>query len=442
MSLHHSPSIVTNGLLVNLDASKWKSVAGRRSLCTWDTWTPDGLPSSGVTGYNLISANTNNDRSISVDPFGNDNVIWIAYTAGTNAADGGYNTDTHAIDRNKLYRFSGWFFRYGSNTNAQFYFGCQSDDAGASYAVVDLADNINETNPYFHYGGISNLSNTVWYLFVGHVFPYNYSGGMTRHPESGYYSISGGRLGAYIGGNIADAKWTPGTTAAALRQFMYYGTNTFASIGLFQPRIDVCDGTEPTIQDLLNDAGNNWRDLVGANKGLIRNATYNSSGYFNFANDNCIIDLGATFNRTYENMSLLAWVKPTTDVGDDYRAIWQGTSTGDAAFYLHRNGGVWKPYLYPDSEATGITVPDNTWSQVGFLCNSSNIYHVFNGALTSAGAGATTARTLAYFHVSGDSTTDIENFDGDIASVQFYDRMLSSDEVLQNYNATKGRFGL
>jgi hypothetical protein len=33
-------------------------------------------------------------------------------------------------------------------------------------------------------------------------------------------------------------------------------------------------------------------------------------------------------------------------------------------------------------------------------------------------------------------------FTGNIASVQIYNRALSATEVLQNYNATKSRFGL
>ena len=33
-------------------------------------------------------------------------------------------------------------------------------------------------------------------------------------------------------------------------------------------------------------------------------------------------------------------------------------------------------------------------------------------------------------------------FDGNISGINFYDRKLTDAEVLQNYNATKSRFGL
>jgi hypothetical protein len=39
-------------------------------------------------------------------------------------------------------------------------------------------------------------------------------------------------------------------------------------------------------------------------------------------------------------------------------------------------------------------------------------------------------------------STQYEVFIGNIALVQIYNRTLTAQEVLQNYNATKGRYGL
>jgi len=43
---------------------------------------------------------------------------------------------------------------------------------------------------------------------------------------------------------------------------------------------------------------------------------------------------------------------------------------------------------------------------------------------------------------SSDGTAPLYSFNGNIATAQIYNRALLADEVLQNYNATKGRFGL
>jgi len=42
----------------------------------------------------------------------------------------------------------------------------------------------------------------------------------------------------------------------------------------------------------------------------------------------------------------------------------------------------------------------------------------------------------------GSSTAPGAIFDGHIATLLYYYRTLTASEVLQNYNATKGRFGL
>ena len=37
-------------------------------------------------------------------------------------------------------------------------------------------------------------------------------------------------------------------------------------------------------------------------------------------------------------------------------------------------------------------------------------------------------------------SNNINNFEGNIASIQFYNRALSANEILHNYNALRGRF--
>ena len=44
--------------------------------------------------------------------------------------------------------------------------------------------------------------------------------------------------------------------------------------------------------------------------------------------------------------------------------------------------------------------------------------------------------------IGADTPNGIRDFEGRIANVSFYDKALSAEEVLQNYNALKPRFGL
>lgn len=69
----------------------------------------------------------------------------------------------------------------------------------------------------------------------------------------------------------------------------------------------------------------------------------------------------------------------------------------------------------------------------GYLVNSHNVSKpTFNNAVSSP----------FYIGASRSNTTPQEFFQGNISSVRIYNRALTDTEILQNYNATKSRFGL
>jgi hypothetical protein len=64
-----------------------------------------------------------------------------------------------------------------------------------------------------------------------------------------------------------------------------------------------------------------------------------------------------------------------------------------------------------------------------------------NGVLLATTAYTTSISTSGIGRISGyDNGGEIWN--GNISSVMIYNRALTATEVLQNYNATKSRFGL
>jgi hypothetical protein len=70
--------------------------------------------------------------------------------------------------------------------------------------------------------------------------------------------------------------------------------------------------------------------------------------------------------------------------------------------------------------------------------SGSEIY--VNGSLDySNGTNITTSIGSAYIGASFD---DREKWQGRIAQVLFYNKKLSADEIKQNYNATKRRYGM
>lgn len=164
---------------------------------------------------------------------------------------------------------------------------------------------------------------------------------------------------------------------------------------------------------------------------------------------------------------------------DDY-ALCTGTIVTSAATFLiwvYRNGsqGSYTGMLFSrgtGANVTGINIVPNSGSQLGYHWNdNSNTYNWLSGismpdlqwCLCAVSVSPTSATvyvcqqsgiTSAVNNVSHASTTldDIRVgvdryqagrwFRGNIAVAQIYNRALSRDEILQNYNATKGRFKL
>lgn len=121
-----------------------------------------------------------------------------------------------------------------------------------------------------------------------------------------------------------------------------------------------------------------------------------------------------------------------------------GTSAGSITSQISIDGGSSNVGLATDS---GVIDANGTWFNVGFTHDGTTLKTYVNGVLgaTATIGGAYTSGTA---HVAvgtilfSNDTSPLNPFNGQIANTQIYNRALSSSEVLHNYNALKGRFGL
>jgi hypothetical protein len=100
-----------------------------------------------------------------------------------------------------------------------------------------------------------------------------------------------------------------------------------------------------------------------------------------------------------------------------------------------------------DTWSTGYAVPLNTWINLVLLVDNSNKTLFVNGEFVSTIAFTSsiinispTLATIGASHINGSS---LGNFlDGILSNYFIYNRALTSHEIQQNFNATKGRYGL
>jgi hypothetical protein len=205
-------------------------------------------------------------------------------------------------------------------------------------------------------------------------------------------------------------------------------------------------------------AGTTIYDVSGnSNNGTLTNSpTYsnNSIVFSNTANQSISISDTATLQPT--SVTLSAWVymtqyNPLNDFDGQFPTIlWKcndGNSGGAASYGLSlATGGYPRFTIAPTPLVSATTFPIATWvNLVGVYTVGGSQILYRNGVVDIATTGPATISYSAQVVSVG---TRVFNgtyqypWNGSISNALIHNRALTAAEVLQNYNATKGRFGL
>jgi hypothetical protein len=204
--------------------------------------------------------------------------------------------------------------------------------------------------------------------------------------------------------------------------------------------------------------GTTWNDLSGNNSnGTLTNGPTFSAGNlgsisFDGTNDYVSVAYNAILNTptgaTYE-----VWIKPTVATTGPF--LNRGTSDSGATpdnprFITISTGQLYFDWSSPGSDvyletATGV-VTMGSWNQViGLATPSAQLRTFVNGTETSYSSRVNTLpSTLPNTSTAleiGAAPWAPSYFNGNISIVRLYNRVLTASEILQNYNAVKGRFG-
>jgi len=212
-------------------------------------------------------------------------------------------------------------------------------------------------------------------------------------------------------------------------------------------------------------SGTAWNDLTTTqNNGTLTNGpTFNSGngGYIDFDGTNDIAIFGSSNLLTGDNCqacTLSSWVK-WTSTGRSYIASIKRSSTNSTLLSLsvNQNGSGtseagFASVVVRNAANSAFTYPaynggynDGVWHNIVGKVDGNNVTTYVDGigkTGNTSGMQSVTGNT-ATFTIGGFSLSD-SNFqlNGDVAQVSFYRRALDASEILQNYNALKGRFGL
>lgn len=423
----------------------------------------------GSINANSIERGTN--------PWGELELLWRGQnhsSINTNAnfnMNAGFTTLTYPVDRAKKYRFSLWVNRkvLGDGT---VYFGptiqtLQTLLVKSTGAVI--------SNPYFAVDSSSSTAYTgkqnTWVLVVGCVHPVGTATG-SNDPSSGYYARAGGGVTyAPTSSGDTDYIFQNSSTEIALRVFLYGSIILKTEVQFLRPRIDLMDGSEPSIDDLLNNTPDTVYDLsptgsISSVKGKPQYSSVNGGQLVFNGKSHSIVRSGSVFSNLTDigNKTWEVWTTPQlVQTGGfvsmfcgagglpyfgntDMQILWSVSADGQK--------NITSPSIPPSSLASFIGKPTHLVfvSTYDAVANSTRYQIYANGvsvaestfsgkqtySSTQVGIGNRGTEDQTYYTPNG---IDYE-YNGSIAVVRVYDRALTKQEIQQNFNSTRIRFGV
>jgi len=196
--------------------------------------------------------------------------------------------------------------------------------------------------------------------------------------------------------------------------------------------------------------GTTWYDLSATSSNitatLVNGPTFSSStgGYIQFdgVNDYCSTNL----SKTFSSMTIQVWFYADGNNQVLFTGlVSQRVSTYTTGLLLNINGNRTPGYNWNNDplaynwQAGGLTFTYYGWNFLSLVVTPTYARICLNGTFSSDNSITHSPTIISALEIGRD-TVGGRIFNGGIASVYIYDRALSNTEVLQNYNATSGRF--
>ena len=196
-------------------------------------------------------------------------------------------------------------------------------------------------------------------------------------------------------------------------------------------------------------SGTTWTDLSGngRNGTLTGGPTYSSAdgGSIVFDGTNDFVQCSGSLTATAA--TFVIWMR-RNGTQDDYDGIIYSRSanaTGLSVFgTTNKISYTWNNAVDTYTWDSGLTIPDLTWCMVAVSVTSTSAtaYLCQSSGITSATNTVSHTSTVLDDVKLAQDDQGARFFNGRISVAMIYDRALSADEITQNFNALRGRYGL
>ena len=194
-------------------------------------------------------------------------------------------------------------------------------------------------------------------------------------------------------------------------------------------------------------SGTTWTDLSGN----LRNGTLTNGPTYSSANGGSIVfdgidDYAIVGDLSLSRYSIESWFRPTSfpnNGASTISSVYNGSRVNFKIGY-EAQGSVMYGGFYDGGwrYTPAVTTVLNTWQQIIFTYNGSSLVIYSNGVLVGSTAYVGTPASDGQGIRIGRRWDFAEYFVGNISITRIYNRPLSAAEIQQNFNATRGRFGI
>jgi len=399
MAVNYNPKVSTDGLVLCLDAANKKSYDNKQNLLPYSEnatidiyglWakinvtvpgTTTTAPDGTNTAYLIVPSVVNTNHYIA--HINNSVVASTTYTHSVYAKAGGYS-----------FLLLNFATDFTANPNATFNLatGVITSSAACIASISSVGN------------GWYRCSITATAATTGDGYIYNFPMPST----SGSYA-GNGTSGVYLWGVQLEANSSPGeyikTTGARFLPTTWTDlSGNSNNVTLYNsPTYSTLNGGKLTFNGSYG---------VTSSTSVLSNTAYTKTAWFRFAG------LGSANNIISGN-------------GGDH-AFWGGTRS---ALCAGHNGS------YYTVQSTTV-LKENTWYFGAVTFNTSTGWRLYlNGKLEAISFDLTTFNGNGNIEIGGfGGAANLMN--GDMAIANVYNRVLTPDEIIQNYNAMRGRFGV
>jgi hypothetical protein len=207
---------------------------------------------------------------------------------------------------------------------------------------------------------------------------------------------------------------------------------------------------EASAAESIPETGTTWTDIINNNASTLTNgASWSSTnnGIVILDGTDDFVDCGNVVGSA-TSFTICSWVYPGS-TQTTYADIFDNNHTGTQNWVCQQNSDSQNQYGFDiigtsSYSSTGLfSLTANTWTFLTFTWDNDRARGYTNGSLFGTGASAPGALTYASPYLRlGRWGGGGRQWNGRYGNFYYYNRTLSLTEIVQNYNAQRGRYGI